>query len=224
MIRLLIVDNSLLVCEAMQIALQKQTDIGVAALATCATQALEQLAVENYDIILISSNLPEGSALNLTESIALNHPEIRILILGITNIEAIILRYIETGAIGYLLPEESFDQLLRKIRAAVHEQAVVTPQIAATLIARVAKLADRLVNLGVDPTDCERLTMREKEILDLIADGLTNQAIADRLLIEVGTVKNHVHSILEKLNVNTRQDAAIYHSLFEREHEPLINQ
>ena len=83
---------------------------------------------------------------------------------------------------------------------------------------RIANLSEILEDVGVVPEQYEELTERERQILNLIASGLTNQAIADQLVIEVGTVKNHIHSIFDKLNVSSRKDAALYLSLL-KQHE-----
>ena len=137
------------------------------------------------------------------------------MVMGVADTEPVIMGYINAGAFGYVLRDDSIHELLANIRAASEDKAIVTPALAARLISRIAELSDKLSEVGIDPTDYEELTPREREILTLIGDGLTNQEIADRLVIELGTVKNHVHSILEKLNVNSRKDAALYLSLVE---------
>ena len=139
----------------------------------------------------------------------------KVLVLGVPDAEAVIMTYINAGAFGYILREDPPQELLANIRAAYEDKALVTPAVAARLIARIAELTDRLSELDIDPTDYQELTPREREILELIGEGQTNQEIADRLAIELGTVKNHVHSILDKLNVNSRRDAALYLAVVE---------
>jgi len=219
MINLLIVDEVQFFCDALAIALEKEADMFVVAKAPTVMQAMEQLTMGQCHLALINSNLSDGGAITLIESIKTDYPDIRVLILGIADTQAIIVRYIEAGAIGYLLRNEPLETLLDKIRAAFEERALVTPEIAALLIERVSSLSEQLTELGIEHTDYDKLTIREKEILELVAEGLTNQGIADELVIEIGTVKNHVHNILDKLNVHSRQDAAIYLSLVEREAE-----
>lgn len=220
MIQLVIADHVFLHCETLATVLNAEPDIEVVEVATSTEQALEKIENTACHLALVSSNFPEGGALSLTRSVKSSCPQVRVIVTGMTDNEAIIMRYIEAGAMGYVLRDEPIEVLLKKIRAAFEEQALVTPEIAATLIERASTLTARLIELGVDPADYDTLTAREKEILDLVADGLTNQDIADGLTIEIGTVKNHVHNILDKLNVHTRQDAAIYLSLIEREQEP----
>lgn len=216
MMKLFIVNAVRAIGEALTIALGNEPDITISGLAITIQETLQQLKGKECDLMLVSTNLPDGGALQLTEAVKVEYPDLRVIILGITDTQAIIVRYIEAGAIGYLLREESFADLLGKLRAAAEERALVTPEIAAALIERVSTLASQLIDLGIDPSDYDLLTSREKEILGLIAEGLTNQEIADGLTIEIGTVKNHVHNILDKLNVHSRRDAAIFLSLMER--------
>lgn len=210
MIRILIVEQILLMCEVFAAALEDETDIAVLGTATCAEDALKELAQGDYNMALISTNLPDGEALSLTETITSTYPNVKVVILGMMNTEGIILRYIEAGAVGYVFSEDSVDELLQNLRAVHADQALVSPEIAATLIERMSALTDQLLDVGMNPEDYEELTPREKEILALVEDGLTNQEIADQLTIELGTVKNHVHNILDKLNVNSRKDAAAF--------------
>jgi two-component system nitrate/nitrite response regulator NarL len=119
-------------------------------------------------------------------------------------------RYVEAGANGYVLKDNSVDELLTRIRVAYREKALVSPKIVAALMSRVTEWAQLFADIEAGISESADLTPREREILELIGQGLTNQEIADSLFIEVGTVKNHVHNILQKLDVSSRQDAAAY--------------
>ncbi|MEJ2559624.1 MAG: response regulator transcription factor [Anaerolineae bacterium] len=121
-----------------------------------------------------------------------------------------ILRYIEAGAAGYVLREDAVDDLLKNIRAVHSGEALASPEMTAALLAHIAELSELRPPNEYDSQEFADITPRESEVLDLIAEGLSNQEIANRLVIELGTVKNHVHSILQKLDVGSRQDAAMY--------------
>jgi DNA-binding NarL/FixJ family response regulator len=129
--------------------------------------------------------------------------------------KAAVLRCVEEGAAGYVLEEESLSDLIKKLRAVCTNQFVVAPNMAGALIARLTELKRQVSTVRAlavtdsfnEPTE---LTPREWEILGLIEQGLTNQQIAERLFIELGTVKNHVHNILRKLDVQTRKHAVIF--------------
>jgi two-component system nitrate/nitrite response regulator NarL len=207
MIRILLVNETRLVANVIASVLEDEPDIQVVGTATTAEEALAK--APEADLVLVSTGLPDNDALQVTHAIKEEDPEVKVLILGLTEARERVLHYVEAGAAGYVLKDDSVDEMLRRIRAAYQERAVVSPDIAAALIERLGELSELFAGVaGVG--DCPDLTPREREILELIAQGLTNQEIADRLVIEVGTVKNHVHNILDKLNVSTRQEAAPY--------------
>jgi DNA-binding NarL/FixJ family response regulator len=193
----------------MAAALEGEPDIEVVGLATEVAEALHFARARKCDVVLVRSNLPNDGAHELAQALK-DDPSVKVLIIGVADHPEIILRAIEAGAVGYVLSDESVADLVAKIRAAHRGKALVSPEIAGALIARIAELVEvrpipeyryRLDQIG-------ELTPREQEVLDLIAAGLSNQHIAQRLVIEVGTVKNHVHSILQKLDVSSRDDAA----------------
>ncbi len=215
MIRILLVDKVRLVCEVIGAVLEGEPDMHVVGMATSEKDALHALQESVCDIVLVSTSLPENGALSLVNAVREGDLDMKVLVLGVPDAEAVIMTYINAGAFGYILREDPPQELLAKIRATYEDKALVTPAVAAKLIARIAELTDRLSELDIDPTDYQELTPREREILDLIGEGRTNQEIADELVIELGTVKNHVHSILDKLNVHSRRDAALYLAVVE---------
>jgi DNA-binding NarL/FixJ family response regulator len=213
-IRVLIANEMRLMANVVAATLEGEEDIRVVGTASTADQALSLAPA--CDVVLISTRLPDDSALELTQAIAQAYPEVKILVLGLAESEAEILQYVEVGAIGYVLKDDSVDELVRNIRAAHEDAALVSPEIAAALMTRVNELAQLFADTAAVPESVE-LTPREREVLHLVGLDLTNLEIADQLIIEVGTVKNHVHSILKKLNVTSRQDAATYWSIIRDE-------
>jgi DNA-binding NarL/FixJ family response regulator len=208
MIRVLVVTEIELVGHVTAALLEDEPDMEVVACVSSVDEAL-RLASDS-DLVLVSPRLPGNGALALTRTLSEDYPHVKILALGLTESSSSVLKFVEAGADGYVTRDDSVDDLLHRIRAACRDQAVVSPEIAAALMSRVthyAQLFDEVeggLHTGAD------LTPRESEILELIGQGLTNQEIADRLVIEVGTVKNHVHSILQKLDVSSREDAAAF--------------
>jgi two-component system nitrate/nitrite response regulator NarL len=211
MIRVLLVNEIRLMSNVIGSVLEDEPDIEVVGGVTSLDEAL--LLVPESDVILVSTHLPEDGALKLTSAIAETHPSVKVLVLGLTETKEQVLQYVEAGADGYVLKDDSVDDLLSRIRAAQSGEALVSPNIAAALMSRVGELAQLFADVESGLNEAADLTPREREILELIGQGLTNQEIADRLVIEVGTVKNHVHSILQKLDVSSRQDAASYLAL-----------
>jgi DNA-binding NarL/FixJ family response regulator len=206
MIRVLLVNEIRLIGNVIASALEDESDVEIVGGVTSLDEALA-LAPKS-DVVLVSTRLPEGGALKLTSAIAEAHPSVKVLVLGLAEMKGQVLQYVEAGAAGYVLKDDSVGDLLSCIRAAQSGEALVSPNIAAALMSRVGELAQLFADVESGLSEAVDLTPREREILELIGQGLTNQEIADCLVIEVGTVKNHVHNILQKLEVGNRQDAA----------------
>lgn len=219
MIRIVVVDRIHLAGEALAAVLGKEPDMVVVGSFHSVEETLQKIVALSCDLLLVNAHLYEDSALQLIEAIKQLTPNLKVFVLGLAESEAVIMRYIEAGASGYTLLQDSLDELRLRLRATFNQEAFVAPEVAAALMDRIANLSEILEDVGVVPAQYEELTEREREILDLIATGLTNQAIAEQLVIEVGTVKNHIHSIFDKLNVSSRKDAALYLSLLQQHEE-----
>jgi DNA-binding NarL/FixJ family response regulator len=213
MIRVFIVDEVRLTCDMLATVLKDMSDIEVVGCATTVDEALARLSA--CDIVLATTTLPNDGAYELTRIVAKNISSPKVLIIGLAESREAIIRYIEAGAAGYVHRQDSVDRLLANIRAAYNDEAIVSPGIAAAIMARLAQLASSAMTapLRQELADTSELTRREREVLNLIKQNYSNREIANYLTIEVGTVKNHVHNILDKLSVNSRRDAAIYGSI-----------
>ncbi|MEJ2751238.1 MAG: response regulator transcription factor [Chloroflexota bacterium] len=210
MIRIVIVHPSLLVCSLYSSVLDQRPNMEVVGRATTVKEALMRVQESDCNLILVSANLEDNGALALPRKIAQEHPELKVLVVGMPESKYVILQYVMAGASGYVLQDVSVDQLLQNIRAAEEDKALVSPTMAAALIDHVAELAHISARPYIQPEAYSELTARELEVLQLIDEGLTNQEISNELVIEVGTVKNHVHNILRKLDVASREDAAAH--------------
>jgi DNA-binding NarL/FixJ family response regulator len=196
----------------MTAALEGEPDIQIVGSATTVDGALELAQSGNCDVVLVRNNLPNEGALELVQALRDATSSVKVLITGVAEQEEVILRFIEAGAVGYVLSNETVTRLVEKIYAAHQGEALVSPEIAGALISRIAELTEvhPIPEYRYRLDQVADLTPREQEVLDLIGEGLSNQEIADCLVIEVGTVKNHVHSILQKLDVGDRDDAATH--------------
>jgi len=210
-IRVLLVIEVRLIADIVASVLQEEPDIEIAGFVSAREDALALIQTQNVDIVLISASLPGQGALILTHAIMECSPSTKALILGLSGEnQHDTLRYIEAGAAGYILKDSSLKEFIEVIRLAQKGEAQVSTRIAGAMMERLFRLA-RVFSAVKNRMDGDiRLTSREFEVLQFIGEGLTNQEIAARLVVEVGTVKNHVHRILEKLNVNSRQEAASY--------------
>jgi len=185
-----------------------------------ATDQMEVLSVQdNYHMLLVSASLPDNGAMELVRTLSASDEKKKIIILGMTESKTQILRFIEAGADGYVLKDHSVEELIERIHITADDKAVVSPKVADAIMDRLATLSElfsEVEEVIKDPID---LTRREMEVLEHIGDGLTNREIAKELHIELGTVKNHVHSILQKLDVDNREEAAAYLALISENEE-----
>jgi two-component system nitrate/nitrite response regulator NarL len=209
-IYLLLVNESGLIGNVISAALEDEPDLKVVASVTNTEEALKVVQEQTIDVALVSTRLPGQGALSLTSAITQLAPSTKVLALGLTEEKKHVLRYVEAGATGYVLRDHSLEDLIETVRAAQDGKVFVSPQIAAAMMERLSNLARMFSDIENNVSDTTSLTGRELEVLEWIGKGFTNQQIAEKLVIEIGTVKNHVHNILEKLNVRTRNEAAAY--------------
>ncbi len=155
------------------------------------------------DVLLLDVSMPCG--LETLREVKARAPGVPVLALGISEVEPDVVACAEAGASGYVGKEASLDDLLSAIQAVVRGELQCPPKIAALLFRRVAALAAELPPVTASAT----LTPREREVSTLLDRGWSNKQIARELRIRTSTVKNHVHNILEKLNVRRRGEAAL---------------
>jgi two-component system, NarL family, nitrate/nitrite response regulator NarL len=153
------------------------------------------------DVALVDLGLPDTVAA-IRELLA-TVPGVRVVALAVGDVESDLIALAEAGVSGYVTAEQSVEELVVGLERVMLGEAMCSPRLASVLLRRVKSLASSRPAGGA-----ERLTPRELEIVGLIDEGLSNKAIAQRLRIELPTVKNHVHNILEKLEVGTRAAAA----------------
>ena len=209
-IRILLVNDIQLISNVIAASLEDEPDITIVDCVSSPEDALKSIQEHEIDVALVSTRLPNQGALEFTKNIAKFSPSTKVLALGLSEDKNQVLRFIEAGASGFVLKDNSVDELIENIRAAKDKKAFVSPEIASAIMNRLTELTQLLLDCGNSFPDEADLTPRELEILELIGRRMSNQQIAGELVIEVGTVKNHVHSILNKLDVGSRSDASAY--------------
>src|SRR5215207_2245429 len=216
LINLLLVNETFLMGNVIAAALEGEPDINIVGCVISIDEALNIVREKEVDVALVSTRLPDLGALKLTNAITELKPSTKVLALGLTEEKQHVLQYVEAGATGYVLKDDSLEDLIETVRAAQDGKVFVSPQIAAAIMERLSGLARLFSDVENNIANATDLTARELEVLKLIGEGQTNQQIAESLVIEVGTVKNHVHNILEKLNVSSRREAAAYLALIKK--------
>jgi DNA-binding NarL/FixJ family response regulator len=203
MIRVLVVAGIRFYREGIAAALAADARFEVAGTAATAAQAAAELDRHAPDVVLLDLAGDDGAG--TVRAFVDSAPGTQVVALGVTEADDHVLPLVEAGVAGYVTREASVDDLLATVASVAAGETICSPRMTATLLRRVALLArDRRPAAG----NGRELTRREREIVDLIDEGLSNKEIAARLRIELATVKNHVHNILDKLQVHRRGEAA----------------
>lgn len=199
-IRILLVDDHSVVRQGLRMFLGLDPELEVVGEAQNGVEAVRQARQLNPDVVLMDILMPQMDGLQATTVIRRELPDTEVIALTSVLENEKVFAAIEAGAIGYLLKDTDSDELCRAIKAAAAGQVQLAPQ-AAALLAKVPT---------PDETETEELTSREAEVLQLLAQGLSNKEIAAELVIGEKTVKTHVSNILSKLGVLSRTQAALY--------------
>jgi two-component system NarL family response regulator len=208
LIRVFVVDDLRLLREGLVSLLAEQGNVTVVGTAASGSKALEKIKELRPEVALIDIGMPGKDGLTVTQALRREAPEVKVIILGMPDLNDEIMACIEAGAAGYVLKEAAFDSLVETILAVHQGESFCSPRMAASLFSRIAELvSERRPRIAQSAI---KLTPRELDIISEIAGGLSNKEIAQRLSIEPQTVKNHIHNILDKLQLHNRQEAVHY--------------
>jgi DNA-binding NarL/FixJ family response regulator len=216
MISIYIVHEMVLLGNVISSALEDANDIKILGYTSSKEEAVQFLQEHAVDVVLVSSRLPEHGSVDLIKQLQEINQELDFIVIGISEQRETILQYVEAGVSGYVSKNSSIDDLIATIRLASKNMAVLPPSITSALMDRLSEYAGIFSDLEMGVLENAGLTDREIEILNLLGKSFSNKEIAEELFIEVGTVKNHVHNILEKLKVSSRKEAATYLALIRR--------
>lgn len=201
-ISVMVVDDHEMVRRGICAYLETEDDLEIVAQANSGNAAIELAAEFQPQVILMDLIMADGTGVEASAAIKEKFPHIQIIILTSYLDESLIFPALESGALSYLLKTSSAEEIVQAIRLAVKQEAVIEPKVATKMLARIRDDSGQLPH--------HELTERELEVLILIAEGKTNQEIADELFIGIKTVKTHVSNVLGKLGVEDRTRAAIY--------------
>ncbi|MCX2828936.1 DNA-binding response regulator [Bacillus pseudomycoides] len=206
-IKVLLVDDHTVVLKGLAFFLSTQEDLELVGEANNGKEALKKIGEAQPDIVLMDLYMPEMDGIEATSCIKKEYPNVKVLVLTSFSDQAHVLPALKAGASGYILKDVEPDQLVEAIRSAYKGNIQLHPDIASALLSQTLPQEEKQEssNIHVDV-----LTARENEVLQLLAKGMSNKEIASVLVITEKTVKAHVSSILGKLNLSDRTQAALY--------------
>lgn len=205
-IKVIIADDHALIREGIKQILELESDIAVIGQAGDGEEAYNMTMELNPDIVLLDINMPRLNGIETLRRFKDMGVKSKVIILTIHEDKEYILKTLKLGANGYMLKDSNADSLIKGIRDVAKGEKYIQPSVA-DLVSRSSNY-DEYLNVSIDKINS--LTKREYEVLILIAEGLNNKDIADKLYISEKTVKNHVSNIFKKLDLNDRVQAAIF--------------
>jgi two-component system response regulator DegU len=212
-IRILIADDHALLRQGIKNVLELESDFAIVAEAGDGEEAVRKAGEAVPDIALLDINMPRLNGLEVTKRIRTTQPSVKVIILTIHDDESYVVEVVKAGAAGYLLKDVEPGMLIKAIRTVYEGESFIYPTLAKKLFGEITRLEEErrhgpasILQHGRD----ERLTLRELEVLQLIAKGLSNQEIAHKLFLSEKTVKNHLTNIFRKIDVADRTQAVLY--------------
>lgn len=203
--KVLLADDQTLFRKAIAAFLSSHPGIEVVGEADDGIQAIEKAKTLHPELILMDVRMPNCDGLEATKKIRAIMPEVKIVMLTISDEDEDLFEAIKSGAQGYLLKNMRPEDLLEYMQDVLEGKAALTPIIATKILNEFVRLSSKTVE---KPSMLEVLSIREKEILRMVTEGASNKEIAASLHITEGTVKNHLHNVLEKLHLRNRAQAA----------------
>lgn len=171
-------------------------------------EALREVARVKPQLVLLDSALGDRDGAKFVQQVREDFPEIKVIVMGLLPAHDDFVEFIRAGVSGFILKDATIEEFVTTIRAVADGVSVLPSLLTTTLFTHVAAQARARGKRG--SKTAARMTMRERQVISSIADGLSNKEIADRLNIATYTVKSHVHNILEKLALHTRLEVAAY--------------
>lgn len=208
-ISIVLLEDNRLLREGIAAMLGKEKDIKVEAVFGDSVKALQWVGKSAPDIILLDLGLRGNSSLHFVKKINKDFQDIRIIAMDLSPVQEDVLLFVKAGVSGFILKDATVSEFLKTIRMVVTGEKVLPPHLTESLFSQIVN--DALVESDNSKLiESVRMTRRERQVIDLVADGLSNKEIAQELNLSPYTIKSHIHNILEKLTLHTRVQIAKY--------------
>jgi len=206
-IKILLIEDNRLLREGISALLKKQPDMNVVSTVGNGENILTLVGKFKPNIVLLDLGLRNQNSLQVVKLIKANFQNTKIIVMDLIPLQTDVFEFVQAGVSGFMLKDISVTEFLKTIRSVFEGAQVLPPHLTGSLFTQIVENA---VN-GLPPrviNDSVRMTKRERQVIELIADGSTNKEIAQKLNLSTYTIKSHVHNILEKLALNTRVQIA----------------
>jgi len=206
---ILIVEDNRLLREGIAAMIDEQKDLKAAAAFGDCTKALQFIRRSAPAIVLLDLGLRNQNSLQLVKSLKKDFPKIKIIVMDLVPLQEDILIFVQAGVSGFILKDATVEDFLKTIRAVANGAKVLPPHLTESLFSQIVEKAvseskpSKIIG-------SVKMTKRERQVIELVADGLTNKEIAQELHLSTYTIKSHIHNILEKLALHTRVQIAKY--------------
>lgn len=213
MTKIIIVDDHQLFREGVKRILDFEDTFEVVAEGDDGTDVVQLYRMNMPDVVLMDINMPTKNGVDATADLIAEFPEAKVIMLSIHDDESYVTHALKSGALGYMLKEMDADEIVEAIKVVANGGSYLHPKVTKNLVAEFRRLSEHENKGNFHQTEIRRpfhlLTKRECEVLQLLTDGQSNRSIGETLYISEKTVKNHVSSILQKMNVNDRTQAVV---------------
>ena len=208
-IGVILIDNDRRLRESITDLIEQQPDFKMLAAFNKSEKALAKVADLKPDVVLLDRAIPYQTSIKIVKSMIKRYPEIKVIAMDLNPLQKEILEYIEAGVSGFTLKDASNDEFYKTIRSVANDEKILPSKLTGPLFSVIAHYGIKLYGSS-KLIKSVRMTRQEREIVLLIADGLTNKEIAQTLRLSDYKVKNHVNNILEKMAQNNQVKIAIY--------------
>lgn len=209
-IRLLIIEDNRLLRDGLTEVLKKEPDFEVAPELQTDEAMLSEIQTSDIDVVLLDLGLQSYDSLDLVKQISENDIDVKVVLMGLFASHSEVLEFVECGVKGFILKNATVNDFLTTIRSVAQGDKVLPDYLTESLFAQIVEHSLSTPEEQGNMNETVRMTQREQQVIKLIAEGLTNKEIAQKLFVSPHTIKSHVHNILEKLTLHSRLQIAKY--------------